>query len=168
MGALVVYESMFGNTKEIACAIAEGIGGHTRITPIDLLMDDALSDVDLLVVGGPTHALGMSRLETRRGAEEQGAIAALVAVGVRERIPALGKQIMRRAAAFDTRINKPRILTGAASKGIARMLRRLGYKVVTRPESFLVDGTKGPLVAGELERARAWGETLRTTLSHAA
>lgn len=166
MGALVVYESMFGNTKEIACAIAEGIGGHTRVTSIDFLTEDALSDVDLLIVGGPTHAHGMSRPQTREGAHQQGAPTA--ETGVRERLPALGKQIMRGAAAFDTRIDKPRLITGAASHGIERTLRHLGYRIIAPSESFLVDGTKGPLLPGELERARAWGERLRSLVSSAA
>lgn len=166
MGALVVYESMFGNTKDIACAIAEGIGGHTRVTSIEFLTEDALEDVDLLVVGGPTHAHGMSRPQTREGAHEQGAPE--VETGVRERLPALGKQVMRGAVAFDTRIDKPRVITGAASKGIERALRHLGYHIVAPAQSFLVDGMKGPLLPGELERACAWGEQLRSLMPSAA
>lgn len=166
MSALVVFESMFGNTKEIACAIAEGIGGHARVTSIEFLTEDALNDVELLVVGGPTHAHGMSRPQTRDDAHRQGAPTA--ETGVRERLPALGQQVMRGAAAFDTRIDKPRLITGAASKGIERSLRHLGYHIVAPAESFLVDGTKGPLLPGELERARAWGKRLRALMPSAA
>jgi hypothetical protein len=64
------------------------------------------------------------------------------------------------AAVFDTRIDKPRFLTGSATKSISKMLRRLGYAVVDTA-SFLVADTSGPLVAGELDRAKAWGESLR-------
>jgi hypothetical protein len=65
----------------------------------------------------------------------------------------------RLAAAFDTRADHPR-MPGSAAAGAARRLRRLGYRMVTGPESFRVTGTKGPLVGGELERARMWGSGL--------
>ena len=61
-----------------------------------------------------------------------------------------------RAAAFDTRLGKAPWLTGAASRGIAKRLRRHGYTVV-ETASFVVTGGEGPLVDGELERARRWG-----------
>jgi hypothetical protein len=51
-------------------------------------------------------------------------------------------------------------LVGSAAAGAARRLRHLRYEMLTRPESFRVIGTKGPLVAGELERARLWGSGL--------
>jgi hypothetical protein len=63
------------------------------------------------------------------------------------------------AAAFDTRADKSPWLTGAASRGIAKRLRRRGYEVLST-ESFLVEDSEGPLVEGELERARAWGADL--------
>jgi hypothetical protein len=53
----------------------------------------------------------------------------------------------------------PSVLTGRASRRIARALRDHGRRLVARPESFLV--TKATrLVPGELERARAWGAEL--------
>jgi len=159
MNALVVHESMFGNTEQIAFAIADGLGGDTEVISVGRLTADHLAAVDLLVVGGPTHAWSMSRPQTRSGAREQGAPAS-IEFGVRERVPALGRRSIF-AAAFDTRINKPRFMTGAASKAIGRMLRRHAYRLIIRPESFLVEGTKGPLSPGEIERARAWGQTLR-------
>ena len=66
----------------------------------------------------------------------------------------------KRAAAFDTRLDRSPILTGAAARGIARRLRRRGYEVIADPESFLVEDSEGPLAEGELERARAWGASL--------
>jgi hypothetical protein len=159
MNAVVTYESMFGNTKEIACAIAEGIGGHTRVVAVGDLDEHAMSTADLLVVGAPTHAWSMPRRTTRKGATDQGARSVNIDLGVRERLPALGARRCG-AAVFDTRIDKPRFLTGSAAKSISKMLRRLGYTVVGT-ESFLVADTSGPLVAGELDRAKAWGESLR-------
>lgn len=163
MDAVVVYESMFGNTEEVACAIAEGLGGHTRVVSVDALDEHALSTAGLVIAGGPTHAWSMSRRSTRGGARDQGASMANVEVGLREKLPMLGPRAVV-AAAFDTRINKPRVLTGSAAKAIAKLLRRLGYTVVGT-ESFRVTGTSGPLVAGELDRAKGWGESLREKVS---
>jgi hypothetical protein len=64
-----------------------------------------------------------------------------------------------RAAAFDTRMDRSAVVTGAAARGIARRLRRRGYEVLAEPESFLVEDSEGPLAEGELDRARAWGES---------
>lgn len=67
------------------------------------------------------------------------------------------------AAAFDTRADKSPWLTGAASRGIAKRLRRHGYEVLST-ESFLVEDSEGPLAEGELDRARAWGAELAKSL----
>ena len=71
-----------------------------------------------------------------------------------------------RAATFDTRLDRSPLLTGTAARGIARRLRRRGYDVVGS-ESFLVEDSEGPLEAGELDRARAWGTQLVRELAAA-
>ncbi|MFB9385591.1 flavodoxin family protein [Pseudonocardia petroleophila] len=161
MDALVVVESMFGNTRRIAEAVALGLGDrvHARVLEVgDPEAARAAAVADLLVVGGPTHAFGMSRPATRRSAAEQGAPA--VEVGLREWLADLAPAGPgRTAAAFDTRADRPR-LPGSAASAAARRLRRSGYAVVARPASFRVTGTTGPLVAGEEERARVWGVNL--------
>ena len=53
-------------------------------------------------------------------------------------------------------------MPGSAARAIARRLRRLGAVLVADPESFRVVGSPGPLAAGELDRARQWGEQLAT------
>jgi hypothetical protein len=67
------------------------------------------------------------------------------------------------AAAFDTRIARPR-LPGSAAHAAEKRLRRLGFRIVAPAESFYVEGTLGPLQAGERERARRWGKTLGSTI----
>jgi hypothetical protein len=69
--------------------------------------------------------------------------------------------------AFATRLDKLQLVTGSAAKGSPRRLRRRGWKSVTRPRSFLVTGTPGPLAAGEIDRATAWADQLgaRVTLT---
>ena len=169
MQALVVVESVFGNTRAIADAVGEGLGHRAEVrvlTVTDAAAATGLLDgVDLLVVGGPTHAFGMSRPSTRRAAAEQAGGGAVAAQGgLREWLAALPASTAHLpAAAFDTRVDRPRT-PGSAASGAARRLRRLGYELVARPESFRVTGTTGPLLADEAERARIWGHNLLARL----
>jgi hypothetical protein len=165
MRALVVVESVFGNTRAIAEAVADGLGQrvHAQVLDVAEAIDriDTLTEVDLLVVGGPTHAFGMTRPSTRRSAAEQAGPGAVPAeVGLREfvaAVPAAGPG--RLVAAFDTKADRPR-LPGSAAAAALRTLRGRGYRRVGHAESFRVTGTKGPLVTHELERARLWGSGL--------
>jgi hypothetical protein len=157
--AVVVCESMFGNTRALADAVAASLAlRFDRVDVVDVA--DApliLDDVSLLVVGAPTHAFGMSRPSTRQAAHEQGAKTA--ERGVREWLADITRPEHRiRAAVFDTRIRKP-LLPGSAANAMRRRLRRLGFDVF-RPVSFGVAGTTGPLVDGELDRARRWAASL--------
>ncbi|MEV4689078.1 flavodoxin family protein [Microbacterium sp. LWH3-1.2] len=166
MRALVVYESMFGNTHRIADAIADGMADGSDVSVFDV--SDAPQrvpdDVDLLVVGGPTHAFSMSRLATRRGAARRGGAYTDVPEGLREWLHALPAPPSACAfAAFDTRVDMP-LLPGAASQSAARVARKLGLEVVDTA-SFLVEGYEGPLVGGQLQRAREWGHGLTEQLA---
>jgi hypothetical protein len=163
MTALVVFESMFGNTQKIAEAVAEGLARHLRVERMEVGHAPTVfsGDVELVVVGGPTHAFGLSRPGTRQSAAEQ-AEGGLVSteMGLREWLGTLQKGSSRIAVAtFDTRISKPR-LPGSGAAAAEKRLRRLGFRLLARPESFYVEGTTGPLVGGELERAHRWGKEL--------
>jgi hypothetical protein len=164
MRILVVFESMFGATEEVAEAIGKGLAVAAPVEVVNV--DDAPTDltgVDLLVVGGPTHVHGMSRPATRKSAAEQVDRPTRSETGVREWLDSLGPVPQGLpVAAFDTRIDKSRLLTGAASLGIAKRLRRLGCPTAAPAESFFVGTTPadaGPN-PGELDRAEAWGAAL--------
>jgi hypothetical protein len=161
MVALVVCESLFGNTRAVADAIADGLRGAGVPTAVVEVRSapDTLADVDLLVVGGPTHAFGMTRATTRHSAVEQGAPALSAERGVREWLADVRLPRGLAVAAFDTRV-KVRGMPGSAAKGIVRRLRSQGARVVRPPESFWVDGTPGPLTEGEVARARSWAADL--------
>lgn len=127
---------------------------------------EALADADLVVVGGPTHAHGLSRAATRSSAvqaagkpgKELHLEPGAEGPGLREWLASLD-EVGVEAAAFDTRMQGPAVLTGRASKGLRRKLRKHGATVIADPESFFV--TKdNHLVAGELVRARRWGQQL--------
>ena len=162
--ALVVFESMFGNTQTIAEAVAEGLS--SRI-PTDLLEVGAASDVladevELLVAGGPTHAFGMSRPRTREDATRQaGGHVVSERTGLREWLASLERRTgnVVAAAAFDTRIDKPRV-PGSAARGAEKRMRKLGFRIAAPSESFYVTEVAGPLVDGEAERAHRWGREL--------
>ena len=182
MEVAIVYESLFGNTRTIAEAIAEGVrqadpAAQVALLPVGEAKADQVRGASLLIVGGPTHMRGMTSGTTRRkgleaeentakgkGAEftpEQGA----EGPGVRDWFEALPKTASGTlAAAFDTRAGFK--LAGGAAKGIARRLRGHGYKLAVPPEGFIITGTEGPLREGEPDRARAWGAALLRQPAH--
>ena len=161
MRSLVVYESWFGNTRHIAERIARALQEEGQVELLSV--DDpvpALEDVDLLVVGAPTHVHGLSGKRSREAAVDQGGLGE-TGIGVRGFIAELPDGAGGpRVAAFDTRANKSVLLVGSAARGIARRLRDRGYRLAVEPESFFVRGTPGPLEEGELERAMEWGTKL--------
>ena len=161
--AVVVVESMFGNTDAIAHAVAEGLSDQFMVDVVRVADAPAViaNDVDLLVVGGPTHAFGLTREGTRLAARDQGAKPSTgVEVGLREWLADLQPHTTALlAAAFDTRIKKTGV-PGSAARGAMRRLRRLGFRAAAGPASFYVAGIGGPLLDGELARARGWGAHL--------
>ncbi|KAE8763520.1 flavodoxin family protein [Georgenia thermotolerans] len=163
MRALVVYESMFGNTQEVARAVAAGLRPSLEVELCEVGRAPALADldVDLLVVGAPTHAFGLSRAGTREDAATRGEGPVLSAgTGVREWLDAAAPVRGGLAvAAFDTHVRSPRV-PGRASVAAQRRLRHLGARIACPAESFWVHGYTGPLLDGELDRARRWGEVL--------
>jgi hypothetical protein len=169
VNALVVYESMYGNTAAIARAIGRGVGSkgiETLVLPVDEVTPEQAAEVDLLVVGGPTHAHGMSREATRRTAVQDPNNAfekPTVEPGLRAWLGGLPKGRGHAVAAFDTRFSAPEMFTGSAAKGIARELRRGEYRLCAAPESFFV--TKENALADDAaEEATAWAAALAERL----
>lgn len=167
MHALIVYESMYGNTKAVAEAIAAGLGpGWTAdVRPVHEVAS-APGDADLLVVGGPTHMHGLttsfSRNMAAHAAKEDATkllAGATDGPGLRTWLRDLPRGAGIKAAAFDTRGDARATVTGSAARGIARRLRHRDYDVIGS-ESFLVADAEGPLEEGEADRARAWAATL--------
>ncbi len=159
--ALVVVESMFGNTRMVANAVAAGLSESVPTTVVEVSAAPSRTGADLLVVGGPTHALGMSRRATRDDAVRQGAVDAGVRVGIREWLQDLPDQPGTPVATFDTRVRK-RGVPGSAARSAMRRLRSRGMRPIHEPETFWVTTTKGPLASGELDRACTWGRQLAT------
>ena len=164
--ALVVYESLFGNTQQVAHAVARGMAlAGWEVQLVDVVHARRGHDLncDLLVLGAPTHAFSLSRPSTRadpvrRGAREEGR-----SVGVREwldDLPRAPEGAPRLAAAFDTRVTGVRRVPLNAARHAFRELSRRGYTPVDHPTGFLVKDVNGPLDDGEERRAAAWGGTV--------
>lgn len=157
MRALIVYESIWGNTEQIARAIAEALQAEMTVEVIDAqTAPESVADYDLVIVGGPTHAFSMSRPMTRQNAVDQQHAPKLVTKGIREWLDALQPVTNAiPALAFDTRIDSPR-LPGSAAKAARHELRSHGFHVPVKAETFRVRAAEGPLLDGELARAVAW------------
>jgi hypothetical protein len=163
--ALVVHESMFHNTATIAEVVAAGLTTEgVEVTCVDVAEAPPLEtvDVDLLVIGAPTHAFSLSRPGTREEAVRQGAPAEHARTGIREWLAAAPSHPANSglAAVFDTRVTKVRKLPKTAGTRVGHLLKRLGFTLVQRPEPFLVENIKGPLIDGQVERASEWGREL--------
>lgn len=147
MRSVVIYDSEYGNTRQIAEVVAAelrttGDVEVENVHEVDLGLP-LPADTDLLVVGGPTQIHGISsRLRAQLAAIPEQALCGMV------------------VEAFDTRAHGPRLLTGAASGGIAKALKRKGATPGGEPESFIVLDKEGPLAEGELERARLWARSI--------
>jgi menaquinone-dependent protoporphyrinogen IX oxidase len=167
MRSLVVFESLWGNTEIVARAIAEGLAPLGEVDVVDVTAAPAVPQgIDLVVAGGPTHAFSLSRPSTRESARHQGADHGSAAFGLREWLQALpAGQHSERIATFDTRIEKTRYLPGSAAVGAVRIARKHGFEAVGHSESFFVEAIPGPLIDGEIERARAWGADLGHVLA---
>jgi hypothetical protein len=162
MRALLVYESMFGNTERLAGSVAEGLGLRMEVTMVNAasgtIPDPA--GFDLLVVGAPTHALSLPVPDTRRQAATQADTEIVQDHGVREFLQALPVGRDRPTATFDSRHRKMRYLPGSAARAAARLLDGKGWRSLVPPQNFYVGGMAGPLLPGELDRAADWGEQL--------
>jgi len=151
--ALIVYDSVFGNTEKIAKAIGDSLADLTsaEVVKVSEAKLEQLQETGLLIVGSPTRAFKPTK----------------AIVDFLIQIPSNGLKGID-VAAFDTRVNtedvNSRILNGFvkifgyAAKPIADKLQKKGGNLVLPPEGFFVKDNEGPLKEGELERAAKWAK----------
>ncbi len=156
MKALVIYDSVFGNTKEVADAIGDVLkdDNESCTFSVNEIEPDKLQDLDLLIVGSPTRKFSPTP-------------------ATKQFISNLERKNMRsvQIAAFDTRVDEDDINSsflrfmlkafGYAAKPLAKSLKRKGGTEVVQPEGFFVNDTEGPLKEGELERAAEWAKHIK-------
>ncbi len=153
MHTLVIYDSKFGNTRNVAIAIADAMRTAGDATVEVQSTEEFISfpeGLDLLVLGAPTQAHGVE-------ATMRDFVASLPMARL-ENLP---------VAVFDTRVHWPKLLSGSAAESIAKSLTRNGGVLVEEPESFFVDGREGPLSDGELRRAAGLGHVPRQPVEDA-
>lgn len=171
MRALVVYESMYGNTHAVAVDIAAGLRATHEVTlvPVTRATRELAAATDLIVAGSPTHLHGMPTVASRRMAAEtarkQDSGLNLDpdadGPGLRAWLEGLNAGSAL-AVSFDTRFSGVPVLTGRASRGISRLLGSHGCRLLVPPESFLVS-KQNTLLKGETARARTWGALVGET-----
>jgi hypothetical protein len=167
MKAIVVYESLWGNTAAVGRAIAEGLGPEALALSTAEAADALTAGADLIVAGGPVHAFSLTT--------EQGRANLAKNPGRAPTPPDLSHPSLRLwldslapghaySAAFDTRM---KWTPGGAAAKIERRFGRAGYRRLAKGKGFVVAGSYGPLREGELQRAREWGAELARALASA-
>jgi hypothetical protein len=161
MAAIVVYESLWGNTAAVARAIAEGIGSGARALSTAGATSDVIAGADLIVAGAPVLGFTLPteamRTSIRTGPQYASNPGDFSHPSMRSWLATLSPG-SGCGAAFETRVSGP--VPGGSTKAIIRGLSAAGRRVVGDGERFIVTGRYGPLRDGELERARAWGVEL--------
>ena len=159
MKVLIVYDSVFGNTEQIAQAIGNSLGSkeNVEILRVSEVKPEQLIGLELLIVGSPTRVFKPTK----------------AIMNFLNKIP-LNVLKGVKVAAFDTRISTADVnsrllnilvkLFGYAAKPIAYKLEKKGGSLIIPPEGFFVIDSKGPLKDGELERAADWAKQIIKTL----
>ncbi len=152
MKSLIIYDSWFGNTEKVARAIRDTLDNGVKVVHVEKAKPSLLKEADLLIIGTPTHG-GKPSINTQKLLNK------------------LDDDLLKGTsiAVFDTRFDPNRhgaflkLLTGVigyAAPKMAKQLEKLGGKIVSSPEGFIVVDKEGPLKDGELKRARKWGKSL--------
>ena len=144
MKTLVIYDSLYGNTKAVAQAVGNALAGEVDVRHIGRADATSLKSYNLLVVGAPTH--GGRPSEDVQAFFDQAPPDAFAGLNV---------------AAFDTRLTARWVrIFGFAAPKMGDRLQQLGGTLVAPPAGFFVKGRRGPLKEGEVERAAAWAKSL--------
>jgi flavodoxin len=142
VNGVVVYDSSYGNTKQVAEAIVASLGPlQAQAVSVADFKASELAEGDLLVVGSPINGWRPTPKIT-------------------ELLSALGDGRLTgvKAAAFDTRVRL--FIHGDAAKKMTESLKTGGAEIVSKPMAFYVKGTEGPLRSGELDKAATWAKDL--------
>ena len=160
-GAFIIVESYFGNTRAIAEAVSTGLiegGVDAQIIDVSQAPSCLPADLDLLILGAPTHNRGLPTAATRAKARAQ-AGPGNNSPGISEWLGDAEVPAALSVAAFDTVISKG-WLSGSAAKAIAKTLQRRQGRRTVSVRSFVVTASKGPLATGQESDARSWGREL--------
>ena len=167
MRALVVFESMYGNTQRIAEAVAAGLRTEVETDLFEVSSAPRSTDgYEVVVVGGPTHAFTMSTRQSREdSAKKVDTPIISTGTGIRDWIDSVAPHRDELpCATFDTRFDRPTWLTGSAARRASGRMHKRGFGRLSPATSFFVEHGQGPLVEGETDRAFEWGERMAVRL----
>jgi flavodoxin len=149
MKTLIVYDSLYGNTETIAEAVAKGIIGNVKVIKVGNAKTADITDVNLLIIGSPTQGGRYTKTLEPFLNEITGCINDNIKIAV-----------------FDTRMPAKWVkIFGYAAGKIADYFKKAGFVPVVPPEPFMVESAKGPLLAGEVERAEEWGKNINRMIN---
>lgn len=151
MDTLIIYDSVFGNTKKIAEIMGETLKekGQTFVLHVNDVTPVKLTEVNLVIIGSPTRAFNPTK-------------------SIRQLLKSLPREGLKgiEVAVFDTRMcledTNSRLLEllvrvlGYAAEKIEAWSVKKGALLILKHEGFFVHDTEGPLREGEEERAAAW------------
>ena len=142
MKALIIYDSLYGNTEQIAKAMVTALGKEAKAVRVGAVKDADITSHSLIIIGSPTQG-GRPTIATKAFLDGLTA----------------DKLTDKRFAAFDTRLRGifPKVFGWAADR-IEKAIREKGGNTTAQPQGFFVKSAKGPLVEGELERATTWAK----------
>ncbi len=150
MKALIICDSLFGNTEKVGRALASGLKtGGVDVDCAKAAETDvgSLRAYDMLVIGGPTHKRGLSDV-----------------------MKAFAKRLNDvdltdiKGFAFDTK-QEPSFLTGSAGKRIEQAMNRRRMREVKPHVSAIVLGREGPLAEGMAAQFEQIGSELARLLT---
>ena len=159
MKGLILYDSMYGNTENIAQAIGGTFGPQDDIAMLRVgdVKPDHFTGLNLLIVGSPTQRFRPT-------------------IAISNLLKGIPQNSLKgvKVAAFDTRltwseISKTPVLAffvklsgdnAYAARSMTNSLKNKGGELIVPPEGFFVEGMKGPLIQGELERAVVWAKRI--------
>ena len=144
MKTIIVYDSVYGNTEEIAKAIGNAISDEIKVVRVSAIDFAELHRIDLLIVGSPIH-----------GGRPTPAI--------QDFLNKVSETAIRgiNVAAFDTRYSTRLVrIFGYAAEKIAKTLKAKGFAIILPPESFFVKSKEGPLKDGELKHDGNWAKEI--------
>jgi flavodoxin len=150
MNSLIIYHTIYGNTRKLAEAMCTVLGrqGPVQVVNVTAVSHFRTQGVDLIVIGSPTHGRG-------------------IPPAMRQFLDRLPDGALRGAnvAIFDLRYRRPKLWTGSAADKMVWKLGRLGGRLLVPAESFFIAGSEGPLARGELERAQRWAQDILTRVT---
>lgn len=152
MKVLVAYDSQYGNTEQVAKAIAGALPGDVRLALATEVLAHEIAGCDLVIVGSPTQG-GRPTAGTKifLGRLGEGSLKGVAVAAFDTRIESRGRGIAMRLLLRTV---------GRAAPRIASALTAKGGHLALAPEGFYVADKEGPLEDGEVERAAAWGREL--------